>query len=339
MVNYARLVAVAGALPEGIEDNAQLASQFPGWSAEKIAAKTGIEQRHIATDDEYVSDLAIRAARKLLENSEVSSSEIDHVLVCTQAADFYMPVVATLVHDALGLRRDCGANDFNLGCSGFVYGLGLAKGLIGSDQAANVLLITTETYSKFLNPEDRSVRTIFGDGAAATLICGGGTPESLSGFVYGTDGSGATSLIVPHGGLRDASELAGGEASAPQARELAASRWDLYMDGPAIFNFTLRVVPRCVEEVMERAGIGEADVDLFVFHQANKFMLGHLAKKMKLPREKIFIAMRDVGNTVSASIPLALEDAISSGAIKPGMRVMFVGFGVGLSWAGAVCSL
>lgn len=339
MVNYARLVATSSFLPEHVEDNASLAESFPEWSAEKIGSKTGIHQRHIARPDEYVSDLAVAAARRLAAEHGVDLSTIDHLIVCTQAADFYMPVTAAIVHAQLGLRPDCGANDINLGCSGFIYGLGLAKGLIETGQADNVLLITAETYSKFLNSADKSVRTIFGDGAAATLVTASGTPDSLTAFVYGTDGSGGKDLIVPRGGLRSGNDLAGGEESDPVARGLEPSRWDLYMNGPAIFNFTLRVVPACVAEIADKAGLGLDQIDLFVFHQANKFMLTHLAKKVGVPMDKMHMCMENSGNTVSATIPIALGDAVSRGVARPGMKVMMVGFGVGLSWGGLLATL
>ena len=339
MVNYAKVSAISAFLPDQVEDNAFLAEAFPEWSAEKIGAKTGIRQRHIAGTDEFVSDLAVAAGLRLAAEHQVDLGTVDHLIVCTQAADFYMPVTAALVHAQLGLRPDCGANDINLGCSGFVYGLGLAKGLIETDQAGTVLLITAETYSKFLNPGDKSVRTIFGDGAAATLVTGGGTAESLSGFVYGTDGSGGKDLIVPRGGLRSGNDLDGGEESDPVVRGLEPSRWDLFMNGPAIFNFTLRVVPPCVEQVAEKAKVDLAQVDLFVFHQANKFMLTHLAKKVGVPADKLYVCMEDSGNTVSATIPIALGDAMQKDVAKPGMKVMLVGFGVGLSWGGLVATL
>lgn len=339
MVNYARLVATSSFLPEQVEDNASLAESFPEWSAEKIGSKTGIHQRHIARPDEYVSDLAVAAAQRLTSEHGVDLSTIDHLIVCTQAADFYMPVTSAIVHAHLGLRPDCGANDINLGCSGFIYGLGLAKGLIETGQADNVLLITAETYSKFLNSADKSVRTIFGDGAAATLVTGGGNADSLTAFVYGTDGSGGKDLIVPRGGLRSGNDLPGGEESDPVSRGLEPSRWDLYMNGPAIFNFTLRVVPECVAGIADKAGLGLDQVDLFVFHQANKFMLTHLAKKVGVPKEKMHMCMENSGNTVSATIPIALGDALSRGVAKPGMTVMMVGFGVGLSWGGLLATL
>lgn len=242
------------------------------------------------------------------------------------------------MHAALGLRADCGANDINLGCSGYIYSLGLAKGLIESGQANQVLVITADTYSKYLNPLDKSVRTIFGDAAAATLVTNDGDPDSLSSFVYGTDGSGAHQLIVPNGGLRDGSTFGDGR-SAVAERGLESNGWDLYMNGPAIFNFTLRVVPECVPSVAKKAGIGVDDVDLFVFHQANQFMLNHLIKKLGIPAEKSYLSMSETGNTVSSTIPIALSEAIRDGSARPGMRIMLVGFGVGLSWGGTLVRL
>jgi 3-oxoacyl-[acyl-carrier-protein] synthase-3 len=251
-------------------------------------------------------------------------------LYCTQTPDYILPTTACVLQHRLGLSTSCGALDFNLGCSGYIYGLGLAKALIDSGQASKVLLLTADTYSKLLNPADKSVRTIFGDAAAATLIVAS-EQESLTGpFVYGTDGAGAQNLIVPAGGMRRAAD--------PQAELVpddsgnARTMNDLYMNGAEIFNFTLRVIPTAISQLLERAGIGQEDVDLFVFHQANRFMLEHLRRKLKVPAEKFVIAMEDIGNTVSSSIPIALREAQERGQLPPGSLVMLVGFGVGYSW-------
>lgn len=335
---YARIKAISYALPEGYEDNAYLAAEFPEWSADKIAKKTGINRRHVAGKDEFVSHLGIAAAQRLSAEHGIDLAEIDHLIMCTQGNDFLMPVSAALVHAGLGLRPDCGANDINLGCSGYIYSLGLAKGLIDSGQANQVLVITADTYTKYLNPLDKSVRTIFGDAAAATLVTNDGDSESMSSFVYGTDGSGAQCLIVPNGGLREGSAFGDGRSSVAE-RGLESNGWDLYMDGPAIFNFSVRVVPECVHGVAKKAGITVEDVDLFVFHQANQFMLNHLIKKLGIPAEKSYLSMSETGNTVSSTIPIALSEAIRDGSARPGMRIMLVGFGVGLSWGGTLVRL
>lgn len=329
-----RISAIDYYLPEKVLGNDDLSREFPEWTVDKIAAKTGILNRHIAADDEFSSHLAIAAARALFANKGIDPASVDYLIVCTQSPDFYLPSTATLVQDQLGLRTGIGATDITLGCSGYIYALGLAKGLIESGQAGTVLVVTADTYSKFINPRDKSVRTIFGDGAAATLVVASDESDGLTAFTYGSDGSGGKNLIVPTGGLR------GGGGLAPKSdvgvRELEASGYDLYMDGPEIFNFTLRVVPETVEAILAKGGLGQDDVDLFVFHQANRFMLEHLRKKLGVPESKFFVSMEDSGNTVSSTIPIALADAERQGVLREGMTVMIVGFGVGLSWGGAL---
>lgn len=330
----ARIAAVDYFLPDEVLTNEDLSREFPEWSVEKISAKTGVDRRHISAADEFSSDLAIAAGRALLENQRIDPKSIDYLIVCTQSPDYYLPSTACIVQDGLGLPTSAGATDITLGCSGYIYGLGLAKGLIESGQAARILVITADTYTKFINPADKSVRTIFGDGAAATLVTDDGDSQSITALTYGTDGAGAKSLIVPNGGLR------AGEGIQPKAdavtRGLESSGYDLYMDGPDIFNFTLRVVPATVKTILEKAGLDQEDIDLFVFHQANAFMLEHLRKKLGVPAERFFISLAESGNTVSSTIPIALANAERNGALKPGMRVMLLGFGVGLSWGGLV---
>jgi 3-oxoacyl-[acyl-carrier-protein] synthase-3 len=244
-----------------------------------------------------------------------------------------------VIQDRLGLPTTCGALDFNLGCSGFVYGVGLAKGLIETAQVKKVLLVTAETYSKFINENDRSVRTIFGDGAAATLIqavhIGDETSdEPIGPFIYGTDGRGAKNLIVPAGGMRQRT-CSGDEAQMDEFGNVRASS-NLYMNGGEIFSFTLRTVPEAVDRLLEAMRLHLEDIDLIVFHQANRYMLDHLRKKLKIPEEKFVVDMAHVGNTVSSTIPIALSDAAATGRLQDGQSVMIVGFGVGYSWAATV---
>ncbi|MFD6700691.1 MULTISPECIES: 3-oxoacyl-ACP synthase III family protein [unclassified Microbacterium] len=328
-----RISAIEYYLPEGTLSNEDLAASFPEWSVEKISAKTGIRSRHIAGEAEYSSDLAICAAEKLFQASPEMQDLIDYIVVCSQTPDYVLPGIAGMVQDRLGLPTGVGAVDINLGCSGYVYALGIVKGLIESKQATHVLLVTTDTYTKLLNEGDKSVRTIFGDGATATVI---ESVESDDGFqiVFGTDGAGAKNLIVPGGGIRDGRGLQPLADSA--ARQLDRGRFDLFMDGPEIFNFTLRVVPPTVSTLLERAGLREDEVDLFVFHQANAFMLEHLRRKLNIPSERFFMSLEDTGNTVSSTIPIAIVEASRVGALRRGMTVMLLGFGVGLSWSGLI---
>jgi 3-oxoacyl-[acyl-carrier-protein] synthase-3 len=324
------ITAIRPALPEGTLDNDQLASEYDGWSADKIYAKTGIRTRRIAAPDECASDLALRAAQAVMTDVRLDPASVDFLLYCTQTPDYILPTTACVLQHRLGLSMSCGALDFNLGCSGYVYGLGLAKAMIESGQARTILLLTADTYSKLINRSDKSVRTLFGDGATATLIVAGAEDTLIGPFVYGTDGAGAQNLIVPAGGTRR-TFVAHAELM-PDDSGNARTVNDLYMNGAEVFNFTLRMVPDAVERLLARAGITQEAVDLFVFHQANRFMLEHLRRKLRIPTEKFVIAMEHVGNTVSSSIPIALREAENGGQLIPGALVMLVGFGVGYSW-------
>jgi 3-oxoacyl-[acyl-carrier-protein] synthase-3 len=308
-------------LPEQVLNNDQLAREF-AWPVGKIEAKTGIVERRLAAPGECASDLAVQAARRIFQ-SGVSPQDVDYLLFCTQSPDYPLPTTACVLQHRLGIPARAGAVDFNLGCSGYVYGLSLAKGLIESGQVRNVLFLTGDTYSKYLDPQDRGVRTLFGDGASASWIVGqpaaGQAVPALGPVVFGTDGAGAENLIVRKGATRH------GERSTDRDSYLV-------MRGGEIFAFTLRAVPEAVRRLLEQAGLALTDVDWFVFHQANKYMLDALRQKIGIPEEKFVIDMSDCGNTVSSTIPIALKRGVVAGKIRPGHRVMLVGFGVGYSW-------
>jgi 3-oxoacyl-[acyl-carrier-protein] synthase-3 len=319
-------------LPEGILTNAMLATEFPDWTVERIQEKTGIEVRHIASENECSSDLGVSAAQKLFTSGLCSPENIDYLLFCTQSPDYFLPTTACIMQDRLAIPKTAGAIDFNQGCSGYIYGLGLAKGLIETGQARNVLLITAETYSKHIHPGDKSVRTLFGDAAAATLVQAHESETSSIGpFIYGTDGSGGKNLIVPTGGMRNKRTEMSAQVFEDENNNLR-SQDNLYMNGAEIFNFTLNTVPKAVKGILDKTGKSMEDVDLFVFHQANKFMLEHLRKKIKAPEDKFYMSFGKYGNTVSSTIPIALKDALTEDKLKSGDLVMLVAFGVGYSW-------
>ncbi len=323
-------------LPEAILSNEMLSAENPDWSVEKIQSKTGISVRHIAAEGECSSDLGVAAAQKLFSRGICTPAEVDFLLFCTQSPDYFLPTTACLIQKRLEVSPSSGALDFNLGCSGFVYGLGLAKGLVETGQASNVLLITAETYSKFIHPSDKSVRTLFGDAAAATLIsrtqC---ESPSIGPFVYGTDGSGAQHLMVESGGMRRRLWNLD-SAPAPDGVGGVRSPDYLYMNGPEIFSFTIKAVPQAVEDILKASGLRLEDIDLFVFHQANRYMLDHLRKKIKISEDRFFLFLEWCGNTVSSTIPVALRAAQEAGRLKKGSKVMLVGFGVGFSWGAAM---
>ena len=338
MITHAVLSAIEYRVPEGVLTNTQLAGLYPEWTQERIEQKLGIANRHIAGEGECSSDLGVQAAQKLFASGVCGPQDIDFILLCTQSPDYFLPTTACLIQDRLGIPDTAGALDFNLGCSGYIYGLSLAKGLVETGQSKNLLLITAETYSKFLHPQDKSVRTVFGDAAAASLIQARTRLDSAGGpaigpFVVGTDGRGAKNLIVEAGAFRkpkSTDQVSIDENGNPKSDAA------LYMNGGEIFTFTLDRVPQTVVELLAKSGLRVEDIDLFVFHQANKYILDFLRKACRLPVEKFYIGMRQFGNTVSSTIPIALKNAADEGVLKPGARVMLVGFGVGYSWGATI---
>ena len=321
-----RIGPIAFHLPEPVEDNDLLQALFPKWDMELIYRKTGIRARHIAAPGETAADLAVVAVEKLFREHDVARDSIDFLLLCTQSPDYPLPTTACLLQDRLNLPTSIGALDFNLGCSGFLYGLSLADGLIRSGAARRILLVTAETYSKYIHPTDRSLRTIFGDGAAATLIDAADEP-SLGGFVFGTDGRGGDTLMVTEGGARPA-------AAALQPRK--RKRWPsaLVMDGPEIVKFTLEVVPPMIERVLGQSQWTRNDVEFYLMHQATYFMLEHLRVRLELTEAQMPLALQEYGNTVSSTLPLLMHDMRCDGRLRPGTQSLLIGFGVGLSWAG-----
>lgn len=326
----AYIKAISYYLPEQKLTNEMLVTEFPEWTCEKVSSKIGISERHISAKNETAGDLAVKAAEKLFVETKINREDIDFMLLCTQSPDYFLPTTACILQDQLGLPTYCGALDFNLGCSGFVYGLSLAKGLIYGGIAKNVLLLTAETYSKYLHPRDKTNRAIFGDAAAATLISNEGFAEILN-FSLGTDGRGANNLIVKTGGFRHrdkADDLFFDESGNPISSDL------LFMDGSEVFNFTLDAVPQLVSKTLEVNALSQNDIDLFVFHQANQYMLNFLRKKINIEEIKFFYFLEKVGNTVSSTIPIAIKEAQSGNRLKG--NILLAGFGVGYSWGGVV---
>ena len=327
-MKHAAIGPIAVHVPKKREDNDFLAAQFPNWNMDVIHAKTGIGSRRIADEAECASDLGVAAAERLFIEHQIDRESIDFLLFCTQTPDYPLPTTACLVQQRLGLSTSIGALDFNLGCSGFVYGLAMADGLIRAGSARRVLLITAETYSKYIDPTDRSLRTIFGDGAAATLVEASDCP-SLGSFVFGTNGAGANALMVTEGGNRPQQF-----AHTTRKRRRWPSR--LFMDGPELVKFSLEVVPPLVKRVLAEAGWTRDDVDMYLMHQATLYMLEHLRARLDLDKDSVPLDLDRYGNTVSSTIPILIEGLRHSGRLRPGARSLLIGFGVGLSWSGCV---
>jgi 3-oxoacyl-[acyl-carrier-protein] synthase-3 len=339
MQNRAAIKAIKSFLPAGKLTNEQLAEEFGDWHAGQILAKTGVAVRGVTAPDECASDLGVAAAERLFADGAHAPEEVDFLIFCTQSPDYFTPTTACVMQDRLGLRTDCGAIDINQGCSGYVYGLALAKSLVEAGTAENVLLVTADTYTKFINRRDRSLLTLFGDGAAATLIGSAPAERELIGpFVLGTDGRGANQIMVKAGGLRCPPT-----ADTAVEKEDAAGNWrseqNLFMDGADVFGFAMKTVPEALGRLLHKCGLTLDQIDFIVPHQANKFMLERLRAKMKIPADKFWIDMELCGNTVSSTIPIALESATEQGRIKQGDRVALVGFGVGYSWGATLIEI
>ena len=329
---FAAIAGIRSYLPSRLVTNEELSSEV-GWTADQILAKTGIACRHISAPGECVSDMGTAAAQRLIVDLKIDPASVDFLIFCTQTPDHFLPATACLVQNRLGLPSTCAAFDINQGCSGYIYSLSVANAFIRSGVYRHGLVITSDTYSKYINPKDRSVRTIFGDAATATWVRRAPAP-GLGEFVLGTDGKGACNLIIPAGGTRrpKSSETA---VPVADASGNMRSQDDIYMNGPEIFSFTLQRVPEVVAAALAAGGLRREDIAWYVLHQANKFMLDHLSKKMGLPSSQMYYYLENVGNTVSCSIPLALEHGAEQGHFLPGQKLLLVGFGVGYSWGAA----
>lgn len=331
-VGRAHIAAIEVALPARVVTSDELAELHPEWKMHEVVARAGVQRRHWAAEDETSLDLAERACRKLVEQG-LDLTSVQTLLFCTQSPDYPMPPNACLLQDRLGMPMQVAALDYNLACSGYVYGLQLAKALVDSHQADNVLLVTAETYSKLMSLEDRGPATLFGDAAAATLVSAGF--DGLSHFALATDGRRHNRFWVEAGGTRcpsseDTRALSEDKSGNRRSRE------HLFMHGAGVFDFVRKEIPSFTRKLMQDAGVTMDDIDLVVFHQASKLALDFLNKKLEVPEAKRYSNVDRVGNTVSASVPLALHDAVKDGVLKPGMRVLLIAFGVGMSWGGCL---
>lgn len=327
--------------PEKCLTNEDLSTLHPEWSADKISKKTGIYKRYISGEGETAVDMAEKAALKLFEDHQIDRGIIDFVILCTQSPDYFLPTSACILQDRLGLSEDCGAYDYDLGCSGYVYGLGIAKGLIESGQAKNVLLLTSETYTKYIHPQDKSCKTIFGDGASASLVSADKSDDGMNAVVlqpsYRTLGSKYHTLIVQNGASKHPSH--DGMDEYAEDGSFVKNADNLFMDGKEIFEFSAIRVPDLLSKNLDINGMTLDDVDWFVFHQANQYMLNFVKMKCKLPADKFVMDLADGGNTVSSTIPIVLSKMHNNKKFSKEQNIVLSGFGVGLSIANVILKI
>ena len=317
-------------LPNRELTNEDLANEFEGLEPSKILRSTGIRSRRVGP--EPASDMAVQAAEKLFSRHDVDRRDIDFLLLVTQTGDHAMPATACIVQHKLKLPISCGALDVNLGCSGYIYALFLAKALLNSGQCRRLLLLTVEKVAH-LHPKDRSTRVLLGEAATATLLSRTNAFAALGEFELGTDGSGYKNLIVPAGGTALPRSATTAQETADDAGNVR-SQDTLHMDGLEIFNFSMQRVPGLIDAVLEKNGLAKEDIALFVLHQANKMILETLRTKLGIDKERYCIDLEATGNTSSCTLPIALHNR--TGALKQGDKVLLCGFGIGYSWGATV---
>jgi 3-oxoacyl-[acyl-carrier-protein] synthase-3 len=325
--------AVSFHLPETSYSNEDFFREFPEMKGKSLE-KTGVVHRKVVQPGDVPSDLALKAAEKLMEEHKIDRDEIDLLVYCSLDFDYYTPTTSTVIHGKLGLKNSCGAFDFSLGCSAYVYALATINGLMATTGVRNALLLTASGLTRFMNKKDKSNRFLFGDAGTATFITNSGKGK-IGPFVFGTDGKGFEKIIVRDGYMRNPiSETSYIETTDEYGN--VNSPANFYMDGLATFLFGVRRVPPMISELLQKANLSVSDIDLFIFHQPNVFLNETLRKKIGIPEEKFVHCMENFGNTVQATIPIAIHESIKNGRLKPGMKVVLAGFGVGLSWAATI---
>lgn len=332
VVKGMRIAGIAAAVPgpsKAVTEDSLLQPE----ELSRITRNSGVSRRHLVSGGVCTSDLCLAAANRLLDATGWTPDSIDGLLFVSQTPDYVLPATACSLHHRLGLSRSCLAFDVNLGCSGYVYGLWLAGSIMSGNSVSRVILLAGDTISRLVSPEDRSVATLFGDAGTATALEFDAAATPMF-FELGTDGAGSGHLAVRAGGFRIPKSAETCVRSQDEKGNIRSDE-DLYMDGGEVLAFTLSTVPDLCRSVLEQAGWSIATVDSFVMHQANRFMVQNLAKIMSLPKEKVVLALENYGNTSSASIPLAMIEALSGRLAESTLKLLLAGFGVGFSWAAA----
>jgi len=328
-----RIAGIASAVPNTVSAVADAADKFGAEDIQKIIKSTGVERRHVAAPKLCCSDLCYAAAKRLLDDLKWDPASVDGLIFVSQSFDFpCVPATSCILQMRLGLPKSAAVFDLVLGCSGHVYASWVAANLLAASGLSRVLVLAGDVATRGVSPLDRSTALLFGDGGSATALEKDGNAPPLA-FVLGTDGTGWKNLIMPTG-IQSARHPRNETTAVRQKAE--ANNWrsqdELFMDGTEIFAFTIREVPTLISNVLAASGWTRDEVDYFVFHQANKFMLTHLAKSMKLPLPKVPFSLKEYGNTSSASIPITINSELGEAIRTRPLKLLMAGFGVGYSW-------
>ena len=310
-------------------------------TSEIIFEQCGVRKRHICPLGDTAKDLGNRAAELLFAEWNIPKNRVEYLIFVSDALEYKGPTTAAVMQHNLGLENSIGAIDILHGCTGWMYGVSLAKALISSGQVDNVLLVTADVPTKVIHPIDIELRAIFSDGAAATFISSNaienGLNASIGDFIFGTDGGGEKNLWVERSATREPADIAWLKQHEDIPTKLGGGR--LRMSSPKIFLFAFRKVPDLIKKILEKHKLQQDDIDFFILHQANGTMLEFLRKRMKIPKEKFIISIEDIGNTVSASIPIAMKGLIEEGSFKKGNKIVVAGFGIGYSWGATILTI
>ena len=327
--------SIAACVPSRIEKNDSLEYLIPKEDLEKTINNIGIRERRIADKDVCASDLCLRAAEQLIEDNAIDKGSIQALIFVSQTSDFHQPATAPILQHRLGLNKSTISFDVNLACSGYVYGLSIAYSFCSQSGCDRVLLLVGETMSKITSDYDRESKPLFGDAGTATLIEKGEYGDSF--FSLNSDGSGAEIMMIPSGGFRNPSSLDAFEMI-EDAKGNKRNGFQFRMDGMDVFNFGMRVEPKDIKSLLEFGGKSMDDIDLLIFHQANKFMTDFFAKRLKISVEKVPYSLDRFGNTSSASIPLTIVSELYNNYPERNNAVLS-GFGAGLSWGSVLLDL
>ena len=327
-----KITSISYALPQKRLTHEVLCERFGKSVMDKVAAVSGIYERRIADETQCASDFAFAAARAIL--GEDARDEVDMLLFGTQTPDYLLPTTSCILQHRLGLSKNCIAFDINLGCTQFLYALSTAKAYIEAHMAKKALVLCGDTPTRLINPKDKSAVALFSDAGSACIVEESPRGEVLD-FAFGVDGKNYADLICPASGMRRRNIREDGEEKTDEYGNTRSNQ-NLYVNGFKIFAFAYKIIPHAVEEVLKKNSLSKDDIDLFVFHQAGEKIVSAAAQRLKLPPEKVYMNMREIGNCGGSSIPAAIADAAARGLIKSGSKILLCAFGVGLSWAATV---
>jgi 3-oxoacyl-[acyl-carrier-protein] synthase III len=331
----AEIKNVAFYVPEKRLSNADLCREFPELKEEVIFRKTGIRNRYILPDGKTATQFASEVVPDFFSKNKIDPRSVDMLLFCSEGFDYRAGVSSALIHDRTGLRTDCGVVDVPHGCSGYSYCLGMAKGFIEGGMANRVMIVNADMATKVIHPADMELRSIFGDAAAITLV-DRSVNAGIGEFVFGTDGSGFHHLYVDRSGMFSPVDAEWAKDHSDAGGMLCGR---MKMNSLEIFHFSMKVVPGLIADILSKNNLKDEDISLYIFHQANGFMLEKLRYKIGIPQEKFFVNIERYANTVSATIPIALAEALDQKRLKQGDKVLLAGFGIGLTWSGTVITV